>query len=153
VGPAGVEGVGKDLAVTYVRMGKPHTRMGAESFHGRVREGVGWDQLAIAARQKGVGSEGCSGMLLGRLGCYMVKPHGPLVRVSCTHYWASTSRLSTLWSTTDLEESHGLGRSHLGVGFPLRCFQRLSRPYLATRRCPWQDNRHTSGTSTPVLSY
>lgn len=29
-------------------------------------------------------------------GCYMVKPHGPLVRVSFTHYCASTSRLSTL---------------------------------------------------------
>jgi hypothetical protein len=25
---------------------------------------------------------------------------------------------------------------HLGVGFPLRCFQRLSFPDLATRPCP-----------------
>ena len=88
-----------------------------------------------------------------RLGCYMVKPHGPLVRVSFTPYGASTSRLSTSLSATDLEESQGLGTSHLGVGFPLRCFQRLSRPYLATRLCSWQNNRHTSGTSTPVLSY
>ena len=38
-------------------------------------------------------------------------------------------------------------------GFPLRCFQRLSRPYLATRLCRWRDNRSTRGTSTPVLSY
>lgn len=37
------------------------------------------------------------------LGCYMVKPHGQLVRVSCTCYHASTSRLSTLWSSTDLQ--------------------------------------------------
>ena len=38
-------------------------------------------------------------------------------------------------------------------GFPLRCFQRLSLPYLATRLCRWRDNRYTRGTSTPVLSY
>jgi len=38
-------------------------------------------------------------------------------------------------------------------GFPLRCFQRLSRPYLATRLCHWRDNRSTRDTSIPVLSY
>ncbi len=43
--------------------------------------------------------------------------------------------------------------SHLGVGFPLRCFQRLSRPDMATQRCPWRDNWYTRGPSTPVLSY
>ncbi len=46
-----------------------------------------------------------------------------------------------------------LVRSHLEVGFPLRCFQRLSVPYLATRLCHWRDNRSTRGMSTPVLSY
>ncbi len=45
------------------------------------------------------------------------------------------------------------GRSHLEVGFPLRCFQRLSLRDIATLRCPWRDNRYTSGHSTPVLSY
>ncbi len=29
------------------------------------------------------------------IGCYMVKPHGQLVHVSCTHYCASTPCLST----------------------------------------------------------
>ena len=38
-------------------------------------------------------------------------------------------------------------------GFPLRCFQRLSRPHLATRLCRWRDNRSTRGASIPVLSY
>ena len=37
--------------------------------------------------------------------------------------------------------------------FPLRCFQRLSRPDIATRLCRWRDNRSTGGPSTPVLSY
>ena len=45
------------------------------------------------------------------------------------------------------------GRTRLKGGFPLRCFQRLSRPDLATRLCGWRHNRPTRGPSTPVLSY
>ena len=44
-------------------------------------------------------------------------------------------------------------RSYLRGSFTLRCFQRLSRPYLATQLCPWQNNWCTRGTSIPVLSY
>ena len=44
-------------------------------------------------------------------------------------------------------------RSYLRESFTLRCFQRLSRPYLATQLCPWQNNWCTRGTSIPVLSY
>ena len=44
-------------------------------------------------------------------------------------------------------------RSHLRGSFTLRCFQRLSRPYVATQLCPWQDNWCTRGMSIPVLSY
>jgi hypothetical protein len=35
-------------------MGKPHTIIGAERFHFRVRDGIGWFTLAIAARQTGL---------------------------------------------------------------------------------------------------
>ncbi len=45
------------------------------------------------------------------------------------------------------------GKAHLEEGFPLRCFQRLSRPHIATRQCRWRDNRNTRGASIPVLSY
>ena len=45
------------------------------------------------------------------------------------------------------------GSTGFEVGFPLRCFQRLSRPYIATLLCRWRDNRSTRGTSIPVLSY
>src|SRR5690242_15116772 len=45
------------------------------------------------------------------------------------------------------------GKAHLEEGFPLRCFQRLSRPHVATRQCRWRDNRNTRGASIPVLSY
>src|SRR3990170_2703542 len=43
------------------------------------------------------------------------------------------------------------GRPHLGVGFTLRCFQRLSQPNLATQLCLWRDNWCTRGSSIPVL--
>jgi hypothetical protein len=46
-----------------------------------------------------------------------------------------------------------VGISHLEVGFPLRCFQRLSHPNLATQLCRWHDNWNTIGSSIPVLSY
>ena len=38
------------------------------------------------------------------------------------------------------------------MGFPLRCFQRLSRISVATRRCRWCDNRHTRDWLNLVLS-
>ena len=37
--------------MTYFHMGI-HTIIGAESFHGPVRDGKAWDQLAMAARRK-----------------------------------------------------------------------------------------------------
>jgi len=83
----------------------------------------------------------------------VVKPHGRLVPVRFTHCCASTPGLSTSSSRTALQETEVSGRSHLGVGFPLRCLQRLSHPNLATRRCSWRNNRYTIGSSIPVLSY
>ena len=70
-----------------------------------------------------------------------------LVSVSSTYYYASTSDLSTGFS------SRSLRNLILRGGFALRCLQRLSRPNVATRLCPWQNNRYTIGSSIPVLSY
>ena len=44
-------------------------------------------------------------------------------------------------------------KSYLEGGFVLRCFQHLSLPDAATRRCSWRNNRHTGGLSNTVLSY
>src|SRR5437763_882221 len=77
---------------------------------------------------------------------------GLLVRVSFTRCRASTSRLSTWWSSRALTWSPS-GRPHLRVGFALRCFQRLSLPNVANQPCRWRDNWHTRGSSAPVLSY
>ena len=150
--------------------GQLHTIIGAKWFHFWVRDGIRWYPLALVARQKLV--ERKLGPCVSRelseihirlryfnlynsskqLRCYMVKSHGQLVLVSWTHYCAFTPSLSTLWSTTDLEGLTPV-RSHLEASFPLRCFQRLSLPNIATRQCHWRDNRNTRGSFTPVLSY
>src|SRR5579862_5178352 len=41
----------RSLAVTYSGMAESHTTIGAERFHFRVRNGIGWFPFAIAARQ------------------------------------------------------------------------------------------------------
>src|ERR1700683_2926147 len=43
----------KSLAVTYFHIDKVDTSIGAERFHFRVRKGIGWFPLAMAARQTG----------------------------------------------------------------------------------------------------
>jgi len=54
----------------------------------------------------------------------------------------------------DVVVFHGSqGRPCFEGGFPLRCLQRLSCPFIATQHCRWHDNWSTSGTFTPVLSY
>jgi hypothetical protein len=47
----GVRSRFKSLAVTYFHIDKVDTSIGAERFHFRVRKGIGWFPLAMAARQ------------------------------------------------------------------------------------------------------
>ncbi len=49
---AGVLGLGS-LTITYFHTGI-RTIIGVESFHGPVRDGKGWDRLAMVIRQKGL---------------------------------------------------------------------------------------------------
>src|SRR3990172_9799544 len=84
---------------------------------------------------------------------YRIKPHGQLVLVSSDHARSYTPSLSTSWSRTTLQGDQVPGKSHLEASFPLRCFQRLSLPHIATRQYDWRHNRYTRGASTPVLSY
>jgi hypothetical protein len=51
----------KSLAVTYFHIDKVDTSIGAERFHFRVRKGIGWFPLAMAARQTG-----CNGRVMAR---------------------------------------------------------------------------------------
>ena len=84
---------------------------------------------------------------------YRIKLHEQLVSVSSAPRSACTSDLSTSWSRTTLQGGPASRKTYLQAGFPLRCFQRLSFPHIATRRCHWRDNRYTRGESIPVLSY
>ena len=98
--------------MTYFHIDKVDTIMGAERFHFRVRKGIGWFPLAMAARQNGCNAAShvwprhefgqfvfdAQGRIQDQsiasipypicrvksksLGCYMVKPHGQLVLVS-----------------------------------------------------------------------
>jgi hypothetical protein len=52
------------------------------------------------------------------IGRYRVKPHGQLVRVSCTRRRASTPRLSTSWSRTALQGALGPGEVSSWEGLP-----------------------------------
>ena len=73
----------------------------------------------------------------------------PVRSIHCCTYTPGLSTLSSSRRLTDLRHE----RSHLGVGFTLRCFQRLSDPDVATQRYAWRHNWYTIGPSTPVLSY
>src|ERR1700741_1803431 len=70
----------------------------------------------------------------------------------------STSQLNTLlylhtWPIDGVVFPGSQAKPGFEVSFPLRCFQRLSRPSLATRLCGWRHIRSTRGTFFPVLSY
>jgi hypothetical protein len=69
-------------------------------------------------------------------------------QLSAFRYTRVHFRPITSWSSRAV-----IGTIHLWVGFTLRCFQRLSRPYVATRHCSEWNNRYTSGTSNIILSY
>ena len=60
------------------------------------------------------------------------KPHAILVPIGSTDRSACTLGLSRSWSTTWLQ-SIAAGKTCLGGGLALRCFQRLSVPNVATR--------------------
>ena len=112
---------------------QPPAGPAADAGGGGGRAGKPWHGVALLQR-------GCRWR-----GSRSIERLGP---VSCTRCRAFTSGLSTWWSATAL-----IARPGFEEGFPLRCFQRLSRPNLATRLCRWRDNRSTRGSSTPVLSY
>ena len=67
----------------------------------------------------------------------MIKPLDLLVVVGSMHRCTYTTTLSTGWSTRDLSlVLRRDGIINLEAGFPLRCFQWLSLPDMATRHMP-----------------
>ena len=116
--------------------------IGANDFHGRVRDGIGWFTVAITTRPSGhtkhilkdILIRPVDGADMNMLGGNMVfpipafcirpiKPIEQLVPVSFTHYCASTPGLSTWWSSTVLKRIlvlRGASRLDAFSGYPVR---------------------------------
>ena len=119
--------------------------IGATGFHGRVRNGIGWDTCAITTwssrcmkrmpamttgmavkTSKIVIKIGLLAKSIVRGICLcarLIKPIERLVPVSFTHYCASTPGLSTWWSSTVLKRilvSRGASRLDAFSGYPFR---------------------------------
>ena len=135
----------------------------AEVLNFRVRNGNGCGHLAIATGKPAAGPHG-SGARIDNRSCESVQTRPALEKnIGQASRPISTDRLNTLLhlhlppiNLIVSEEPSGIfryGMSHLEVGFPLRCFQRLSDPSIATERYRWRDNSYTRGSSVPVLSY
>ena len=163
---------GNDLLSRVLR----HSTIGAEEFNGRVRDGIGFGLLAQitgpAKNKMGLASGcGCSATseivsrrshfrsLLRLHGLSFIMHDPDTDHESNQAYRAiSTSKLNTLprlhtWPINVVVFHGSQGSTRFEVGFPLRCLQRLSRPYIATLHCGWRHNSSTRGTSIPVLSY
>ena len=135
--------------------------IGVSALIGRVREGIG--SLARAMTTKPRNYPRCFNISRCLLRLFksmlLIWSNGHAVTGSNQAYRAiSTSQLNALlhlhlWPI-DVVVFHGSqGRPCFEGGFPLRCLQRLSCPFIATQHCRWHDNWSTSGTFTPVLSY
>ena len=134
---------GSDL----LSQGLSHSTIGAEEFNGRVRDGIGFMLLARTTRPAKDKENEAS---------------GPIVDTENESNQAnrtiSTGKLHALLHfhtrPINVVVFHGSqGNARFEVGFPLICFQRLSRPHIAMQHCRWRDNCSTRGTFIPVLSY
>ena len=157
---------GNDLLSQVLR----HSTIGADAFDGRVRNGIGSSHVAEshqageARNMKQTGISVCDPFF---------RAYAHLKSLQLFRHmrqWASSNegnQANRAISTGKLHTSlrvhtrpinvvvfHGSqGRNGFEVGFPLRCIQRLSRPYIATLHCGWRHNRSTRGMFIPVLSY
>src|SRR5690349_22613851 len=159
--------------------GLSHSTIGAEEFNGRVRDGIGFMLLARTTRpakdREYEASEiafsdraQSSGLSRGPRSTREVFSHrfghGPCDPMDTENEsnqadrTISTGKLHALLHfhtrPINVVVFHGSqGNARFEVGFPLRCLQRLSRPYIAMLHCRWRDNSSTRGTFTPLLSY
>ena len=134
--------------------------IGAKAFDGRVRDGIGSYHLAKATRpaKNGRSKTGFSGLLQNALALCSNRVSRLGDESNQAERAISTGKLHALprfyIRPINVVVFHGSsGRTCFEAGFPLRCLQRLSIPYIATLHCGWRHNRSTRDTFTPVLSY
>ena len=137
--------------------GLSRSTIGAGGFNGRVRNGIGWNSPAMTTRSIKNASKTLKKIVFVCV-CLDLFPDMERCFGDQANRAIRTSKLNALprlhtWPI-DVVVFHGSqAKPGFEVSFPLRCFQRLSRPYLATRLCHWRDNRSTRDTFFPVLSY
>lgn len=150
---------GSDL----LSQGLSHSTIGAEEFNGRVRDGIGLRLFAKTTRPA-KDKKTKQAIFVWRLaplihsGLGLFDPMDTENESNQANRTISTGKLHALLHfhtrPINVVVFHGSqGNARFEVGFPLRCFQRLSRPYIAMLHCRWRDNSSTRGTFTPVLSY
>lgn len=128
--------------------------IGATALNGRVRNGAGCFARAMTTKPR-------KSHIPSRVhwGCVAFEQYSLAITGSNQAYRTiSTGQLNALLRLhlrpIDVVVYHGpQGIPCFEGGFPLRCLQRLSCPIIATLHCRWHDNRSTSGSFTPVLSY
>ena len=138
---------GSDL----LSQGLSHSTIGAEEFNGRVRDGIGFKLLARTTRPA-KDKDTKQARQHARMRMDTENESNQANRTISTGKLHALPHLHT--RPINVVVFHGSqGNSRFEVGFPLRCFQRLSRPYIAMLHCRWRDNSSTRGTFIPVLSY
>ena len=175
MGPAGltaVFGMGTGVAPPVWSPGSGPRGLCAPADRGSARRRVSrgaagnpegeWAPCSATARPLGWGSRLVCGVFFGR------PDGGPHGVCGAGSGWSSRSAVRTgrlrrspavhsrpidLVVSQEPSQEYSCRKPGLGGGFALRCLQRLSGPDLATRRCPERDSRHTSGRSSPILSY
>ena len=120
--------------------------IGATVLNGRVRDGIECFTRAITTKFKKTHLWNTLKILIPSTRSYQA------YRVISTSQLNALLRLH-LWPIEVVVFHYPQGRPCFEGGFPLRCFQRLSCPNLATQRCSWRNNWYTRGSFTPVLSY
>ena len=150
---------GSDL----LSQGLSHSTIGAEAFNGRVRDGIGLRRFARTTRPAKDKKTKQADLCLATSASHSFwsgssDPMDTENESNQANRTISTGKLHALLHfhtrPINVVVFHGSqGNARFEVGFPLRCFQRLSRPYIAMLHCRWRDNSSTRGTFTPVLSY
>ena len=129
--------------------GYPPNIVAAGAFHSRVRDGSEWVHTAMDTRIENIprvlSPENC--IVSTAIAVHLNQTKSFRQEPKC---WSSPRSISTppLHPLLDfhVEPINGCssrdltglphGNTHLEVGFPLRCFQRLSTPHMATQRLP-----------------
>lgn len=136
--------------------------IGATALNCRVRDGTGCFARAMTTKPRKKHARGISPRFISILYCskfaFDVSDSLAVSGSNQAYRAISTGQLNALLHLhlrpIDVVVFHGpQGRPCFEGGFPLRCLQRLSCPFIATQHCRWHDNWSTSGTFTPVLSY